>query len=178
MAKKEYWELLRDPRWQRRRLEIMERADFACEECGDNLSTLNVHHKVYRKGAAPWEYADQELITLCEQCHEAHHGLEKRLKATLSQLSLEDRERVLGYARGIQARAEIEPSEDTAAHKPDSYELPSEPYVCGFLDALWIEYNYLTLEGWFSRSPITASDLWSIHFTDVSGRSARLRGNE
>lgn len=71
MGKKtEYWELLRDPRWQRRRLEIMNRDEFSCKQCHDNESTLNVHHKHYIKGRAPWEYEDHELVTLCEPCHE------------------------------------------------------------------------------------------------------------
>lgn len=69
-----YSQLLRDPRWQRRRLEIMARANFACEECGDTRTTLNVHHKVYRAGAMPWEYVDAELACLCENCHEEEHN--------------------------------------------------------------------------------------------------------
>jgi len=69
MAEKTYIELLRDPRWQRRRLEIMARDEFACLSCGDKERTLNVHHKRYRRGAKPWEYEDDQLITLCEDCH-------------------------------------------------------------------------------------------------------------
>lgn len=69
-----YSDLLRDPRWQRRRLEIMSRADFSCEKCHSATKTLNVHHKEYRKGAKPWEYADHELECLCEDCHEDEHG--------------------------------------------------------------------------------------------------------
>ena len=44
-----YWEKLRDPRWQKKRLEIMERDDFTCVHCQDNASTLNVHHGFYTK---------------------------------------------------------------------------------------------------------------------------------
>lgn len=66
---------LRDPRWQRRRLEIMQRADFCCEECGSKTQTLNVHHKIYRAGAKPWEYVDVELACICEDCHAAEHKI-------------------------------------------------------------------------------------------------------
>lgn len=66
---KQYSELLRDPRWQKKRLEIMQRDDFACIECGDSESTLNVHHCYYQKGRMPWDYPDKSLITLCEPCH-------------------------------------------------------------------------------------------------------------
>ena len=60
----------KDPRWQKKRLKIMERDNFMCYSCQDNGNTLNVHHAVpYRKNTKPWEYEDDELITLCENCH-------------------------------------------------------------------------------------------------------------
>jgi hypothetical protein len=73
-VKKTYFEKLRDPRWQRRRLEIMERDSFTCRICGDAKSTLNVHHLRYEKNADPWDYPDQSLITTCELCHEELHA--------------------------------------------------------------------------------------------------------
>lgn len=94
-----YWEKLRDPRWQRRRLEIMQVTDFACYQCGTKDQTLNVHHKLYRKGASPWEYADHELVCLCEPCHEKEHSLRERLDQILAQGA--DLEQVLGYALGL-----------------------------------------------------------------------------
>ncbi len=71
MAEKTYGELLKDPRWQRKRLEILSRDEFTCLSCGDKESTLHVHHKHYRRGARPWEYDSAYLVTLCENCHEA-----------------------------------------------------------------------------------------------------------
>lgn len=65
-----YSEKLRDPRWQKKRLEIMSRDDFRCQACRSKEKTLNVHHRVYRKGKAPWEYEDDQLVTFCEDCHE------------------------------------------------------------------------------------------------------------
>lgn len=71
MGKKEsYAEMLRNPLWQKKRLEIMQRDDFTCQHCGCKGRELQVHHRVYHKGAKPWEYDDSELITLCNQCHE------------------------------------------------------------------------------------------------------------
>lgn len=64
-----YADLLRDPRWQRRRLEVMKHAEFRCEACGDDKTTLNVHHVVYVKGRKPWEYEQKDLQCLCEPCH-------------------------------------------------------------------------------------------------------------
>lgn len=68
--KKNYSELLKDPRWQKKRLQVMERDNFTCASCQSSEATLNVHHCVpYKKGAMPWEYEIDELITLCETCH-------------------------------------------------------------------------------------------------------------
>lgn len=73
-AQKNYAAKRLDPRWQRRRLEIMHRDNFLCQICGDGTTTLNVHHlNGYRKGAEPWEYSDDELETLCEHCHLEQH---------------------------------------------------------------------------------------------------------
>lgn len=72
MAK--YSELLKDPRWQRKRLKILERDGFLCQSCLDGESTLHVHHTVYSKGL-PWEVPDSCLITLCENCHAQEEGL-------------------------------------------------------------------------------------------------------
>jgi hypothetical protein len=73
MAALEYRLQLKDPRWQRRRLERLQLAHFACEECASTKKTLHVHHKKYRTGAPPWDYVDSELEVLCEDCHEARH---------------------------------------------------------------------------------------------------------
>lgn len=66
---KTYAEKLKDPKWQRKRLEIMQRDNFTCQICQDTETTLNVHHTVYSKGAEPWEYPPEQLITLCQPCH-------------------------------------------------------------------------------------------------------------
>jgi hypothetical protein len=66
----DYSKLLLDPRWQKKRLEILNRDEFACRACGNDESTLHVHHCYYSKGKRPWDYADSSLVTLCVVCHE------------------------------------------------------------------------------------------------------------
>lgn len=66
-----YWEKLKDPRWQKKRLDILSRDEWACCGCGESESTLHVHHGYYAKGRDPWEYEDCTLWTLCEECHTA-----------------------------------------------------------------------------------------------------------
>jgi hypothetical protein len=64
-----YSQKLRDPRWQKMRLQILEADKWTCRHCGDTESTLHVHHKYYERGAEPWDYPLTALITLCEHCH-------------------------------------------------------------------------------------------------------------
>lgn len=65
-----YAEKLRDPRWQKKRLEVFERDQWACQSCGDYESTLIVHHRLYLPHTEPWDYPEHLLVTLCEQCHD------------------------------------------------------------------------------------------------------------
>lgn len=73
MAKTTYSEKLKDPRWQRKRLEIMERDSFKCVKCGSDKTELQVHHKTYKSGAEPWEYPDDNFETMCVNCHKLNH---------------------------------------------------------------------------------------------------------
>lgn len=67
-----YAEMLKDPRWQKRRLEIFERDQFTCQTCLNDRAQLHVHHDRYKKGIVPWDYGGEDLITLCDSCH---HGI-------------------------------------------------------------------------------------------------------
>ena len=66
-----YSEKLKDPRWQKKRLEILERDEWKCKKCFDSESTLVVHHLKYEQGKEPWECDEKYLITLCQSCHDA-----------------------------------------------------------------------------------------------------------
>ncbi len=69
----EYSEKLKDPRWQKKRLEVFERDDFRCQLCWCNTKTLHVHHKYYTKGKDPWQYQLKAFLTLCSDCHGKIH---------------------------------------------------------------------------------------------------------
>ncbi len=70
-----YQDQLLDVRWQQRLLAILQRDFWHCTRCGGVEDGLHVHHKRYRRGAAPWDYADDELTTLCADCHSLMHGV-------------------------------------------------------------------------------------------------------
>ena len=70
MKKSEFFEQYKDPRWQKKRLEIMNRDNFTCQSCFNDTKTLNVHHKYYIYERPIWDYPDELLVTLCKDCHE------------------------------------------------------------------------------------------------------------
>lgn len=65
----DYLEKLKDPRWQKKRLEVFERDGWKCLACDDKDDTLNVHHLIYSKGE-PWDAPMETLETLCATCHD------------------------------------------------------------------------------------------------------------
>lgn len=68
-----YLEQIKSPKWQKRRLEILNRDNFTCQICGCKEKTLHVHHTIYIPKRKIWEYKDNQLITLCEDCHNKEH---------------------------------------------------------------------------------------------------------
>jgi len=79
-----YAEKLKDPRWQKKRLKIFERDEWACKGCFESEKTLHIHHKVYSNGVDPWDYDDYMLITLCEECHQDERNLMPTYEVNLS----------------------------------------------------------------------------------------------
>lgn len=63
-----YSDKLKDPRWQKLRLEVFQRDSFCCLMCGSAEHTLHVHHLRYCKN--PWDVPIEALQTLCFRCHE------------------------------------------------------------------------------------------------------------
>lgn len=62
-----YAEKLQDPRWQKKRLEVLQRDHWTCKLCGDAESTLHIHHIKYNNN--PWDADLDDLITYCKHCH-------------------------------------------------------------------------------------------------------------
>lgn len=85
-----YAEKLKDPRWQRKRLEILNRDEFTCLSCGDKQRTLHVHHGCYLRGRDPWDYPSELLFTLCESCHAETTQTLDEIQKFIGSLSSED----------------------------------------------------------------------------------------
>lgn len=76
-----YAEKLQDPRWQKKRLKILERDNWSCQLCGDNDVTLHIHHLKY--SGNPWDVKDDDLITYCKCCHSLIEFLKKGYKGNM-----------------------------------------------------------------------------------------------
>jgi len=103
MVAKTYRDKLLDPRWQKVRLKVFERDEWACKSCGASTSTLHVHHKDYIQGREPWDYPLENFLTLCERCHgrerTERYGLEKALLAELKKSGV-----LVGHLEGVAAK--------------------------------------------------------------------------
>lgn len=75
MASAYYQEKLKDPRWQRKRLEILNRDNFTCQICKSTENNLQIHHRHYVGGRLPWDYPNELLVTLCNICHKKEEDL-------------------------------------------------------------------------------------------------------
>lgn len=98
MAKRNYRELLLDPKWQKMRLLLLDGAGWKCELCGDSTETLHVHHSYYESGLKPWEYPRKSLHVLCQNCHFKEQDEMVLLHRQIGRLGLGDIAQLLGYA--------------------------------------------------------------------------------
>ena len=73
----EYSKKLANPKWQKKRLEILARDEWKCRICGDNEIELQVHHLQYK--GAPHEQENEFLLTLCAECHEETSFVERQI---------------------------------------------------------------------------------------------------
>jgi len=66
-----YQDDMKDVMWQKRRLLILERDKWKCQEsrCTGKSTKLEVHHLDYIPDKKIWEYPDDMLLTLCSTCH-------------------------------------------------------------------------------------------------------------
>lgn len=150
--RKSYSELLRDPRWQKKRLEILGAANFTCQSCGASDKTLNVHHTWYKRGAAPWEYENFELLCFCEECHKSQTSVLDRLHRAIGLcqfLTSGSAEEVLGYAEGM-----------IMSSLPDSeIEIVSYEHAQGIARFFGVRTNYIVTAAMANDGKVSANKL-------------------
>jgi hypothetical protein len=84
-----YKEKLLDPRWQKKRLEVLSRDNFTCQLCVENHNSLYVHHKTYVWGKDPWDYDIINLVTLCYDCHKLETQSKEDIKIMINNLQMD-----------------------------------------------------------------------------------------
>ncbi len=81
-----YGEKLKDPRWQKKRLKVLERDNWTCQVCDNTEDTLNVHHLEYAKSGNPWDSNMKDLQTLCDQCHDMQKDMNEQIRTITKHL--------------------------------------------------------------------------------------------
>ena len=133
MVKKTYSEQYRSPKWQKKRLEVLSAADFQCQDCGSKENTLNVHHVIYHKGREVWNYTNDELMVLCEKCHETRHRLQSAMMVSMKRFNTPVLNQVLGYIHGIIFDEWM--NQDSEHQEIELWD--DEDYCQGIIDAVW-----------------------------------------
>ena len=110
-----YAEKLKHPKWQQRRLQLLESAKWKCERCSTKEVTLHVHHHFYRSRANPWDYPDYAYVVLCENCHADAEQENKQFKEhieCLYEIGNLSVDAVVGFIKALrmQHRVQSDPS--------------------------------------------------------------------
>lgn len=69
----------RSTQWQEKKNKILTRDNYTCAICGkhgDEHTLMHVHHLTYKncKNGRAWDCPDEDLVTLCEDCHAKVHS--------------------------------------------------------------------------------------------------------
>jgi hypothetical protein len=99
-----FFELYKHPLWQKKRLEIMAAAGFRCQHCGNNQKQLNVHHAYYAPNAKPWDYENDFLRCLCDECHQLADEDRKTIQRWFGRLECGSTREALGFVAGLLMR--------------------------------------------------------------------------
>lgn len=67
-----YKKQLETLQWLKKKNKILERDKYECTKCGCKTN-LQVHHIYYVKDHLAWEYPNNALVTLCDNCHKKWH---------------------------------------------------------------------------------------------------------
>lgn len=148
-----YAEKLRSPKWQRKRLEVLQAAGFKCETCADTEDELHVHHKWYLPKHEPWDYPPECFQVLCAFCHQLVTAENRLLQEVLATAYFPNPLRVAGYAWSMSEMG----METGPIHPMDEEFLEGVCDYHGFTD----EQRARVIEHWKAGGcgPITGADI-------------------
>lgn len=131
---KSYSAKLRDPRWQRKRLELLHSARWKCDECSSEERELNVHHYWYESGKDPWDYPRKCYAVLCDICHNAWHASKLHCDKSIAGLNLLQLDQVHGLIAGLKCAVEHEDYE-FGRHSDTMF-------IASFVRGFWAPHGY------------------------------------
>ena len=108
-----YQDDYKDVRWQMKRDGIRLRDNYTCRYCNVMGGFVNTHHLIYRSGLKPWEYPDEELLCLCEDCHKYVTDVINQARLTLT--SIDNVEALRCFALFIEKYRENYPDPEDAS---------------------------------------------------------------
>lgn len=74
----EYTKYLKSEKWAEIKKRLFKKRGKKCEKCG-KINILHIHHLTYRN---IFNEKDEDLIILCNLCHEKAHGIKKPVVKT------------------------------------------------------------------------------------------------
>lgn len=131
-----FFDQYKSPEWQKKRLEVLQKAEFHCQRCFDAESQLHVHHKRYVKGRKVWDYTDDELEVLCDSCHSIVHEEKQRLQDFFVSFPSEALDEfywlLLGYSKDRHGPSGFSGYQDAPENKFDQriYDIGSAAALC------------------------------------------------
>ena len=91
----EFADKFQDRRWIEKRDQIIEAANFECEDCGSSEEELQVHVCFYEKGKEPWELDEVAYKCLCPPDREKRSMLEQNIRKILAVFRIENLESLM-----------------------------------------------------------------------------------
>jgi 5-methylcytosine-specific restriction endonuclease McrA len=70
----QYQKYLNSPKWKAKRILVLRRAKYKCEECKRRQAT-QIHHKTYKR---IFNEPLSDLLAVCAPCHKKIHGIKDK----------------------------------------------------------------------------------------------------
>jgi len=74
-----YKEFLQTPYWKIISEWVKDKADYKCEICSSSVK-LNAHHRTYSRHCQEHIYWEDDILCLCQKCHELFHKNSKLME--------------------------------------------------------------------------------------------------
>lgn len=184
-----YSQLLQDPRWKKRRDEIITLFGRVCWQCKKTESPMHVHHRYYVAKRLPWNYPDVAHRVLCEECHEWKHDgpqqledweyfLDACFQVAMSHCGSRAQQEVFGLIAAQILKMQLGPQEPSEEQKNDRGWLlefnPREghPFHVDRMD--WVQEHYI-------RAAVKGEDhpwrpvAWNLTHKEAQEMADRLR---